>query len=121
MEFIYLMALDLANNDTSAPSESKQPLNPDDEGYAPDTGSERPGYSAVRSDANSEPDNTSDHAIDRPKKRKTSNEFAALLELFSRSFSDTLKMLFLFYELEGRKKTIVDYFVTCFGNRNEST
>ncbi|KAM5361813.1 hypothetical protein ACJA88_014313 [Fusarium oxysporum] len=112
MEFIYLMALDLANNDTRAPSERKQPLKPDDEGYAPDTGSERPGYSAVRSDANSEPDNTSDHAIDRPKKRKTSNEFAALLELFSRSFSDTLKTLFLFYELEGRKKTIVDYFVT---------
>ncbi|RKK74814.1 hypothetical protein BFJ69_g8250 [Fusarium oxysporum] len=121
MEFIYLMALDLANDDTSAPSESKQPSNPDDEESAPDTGSKRAGYSAVRSDANSEPDNTSDHAIDRPKKRKTSNEFAALLELFSRSFSDTLKTLFLFYELEGRKKTIVDYFVTCLGNRDDST
>ncbi|TVY60358.1 hypothetical protein Focb16_v004013 [Fusarium oxysporum f. sp. cubense] len=121
MEFIYLMAMDLANSDTSAPSESKQPSNPDDKESAPDTGSERPGYSAVRSDANSEPDNTSDYAIDRPKKRKTSNAFAARLELFSRSFSDTLKTLFLFYELEGRKKTIVDYFVTYLGNRDEST
>ncbi|EXL73144.1 hypothetical protein FOPG_11488 [Fusarium oxysporum f. sp. conglutinans race 2 54008] len=73
MEFIYLMAMDLANSDTSAPSESKQSSNPDDKESAPDTGSERPGYSAVRSDANSEPDNTSDHAIDRPKKKKTSN------------------------------------------------
>ncbi|KAJ4028859.1 hypothetical protein NW756_013659 [Fusarium oxysporum] len=120
MEFIYLMAMDLANSDTSAPSESKQSSNPDDKESAPDTGSERPGYSAVRSDADSEPDNTSDHAIDRPK-RKTSNAFAARLELFSRSFSDTLKTLFLFYELEGRKETIVDYFVTCLGNRDEST
>ena len=121
MEFIYLMAMDLANNNTSAPSESKQPSNPDDKESAPDTGSDRVGYSAVRSDADSEPDNTSDHAIDRPKKRKTSNAFAARLELFSRSFSDTLKTLFLFYELEGRKETIVDYFVTCLANRDEST
>ncbi|EXK82914.1 hypothetical protein FOQG_12747 [Fusarium oxysporum f. sp. raphani 54005] len=115
------MTIDLANSDPSTPSESKQPSNPDDKESAPYTGSELPGYSAVRSDANSEPNNTSAHAIDRPKKRKTSNAFSARLEPFSRPFSDTLKTLFLFYELEGRKETIVDYFVTCLGNRDEST
>ncbi|KAF9769873.1 hypothetical protein IL306_012638 [Fusarium sp. DS 682] len=121
VEFIYLLALDLANREARAPSETKPLSRPDGDESISDTDLERRGSSAASSDGDFEADNTSNHSIDRPRKRDISKELTALVGLLSGPFSDTLKKLIPFYELQGRKKTIAGYFNICLGNRDDTT
>jgi hypothetical protein len=121
VEFIYLLALDLANSEASAPSESKPNSGPDDGESIPDADSERSGPSARSRDRDSETNNTSNHAIDQPIKSKISKELTTLLQLLSGPFADIFGKLLPFYELQGRKETIVDFFTICLGSRDDTT
>jgi ankyrin repeat protein len=99
VEFIYLVALDLANREASDSFENKPDSKPGDGESIPNTDLERPGS----------------------RKNKTSKELTKLLELLSGPFLNILKKLFPFYELQRRKKTIVDFFSICLGISNETS
>jgi hypothetical protein len=121
VEYIYLLALDLANSEASTVSESKPEARSDDGESISDNDSERSGSSDTSSDSDSEADSTSSHVIDRPIKSKISKELTTLLELLSGPFSDILEKLLPFYELQGRKKTIVHLFTICLGRSDGTT
>ncbi|KAG5655398.1 hypothetical protein KAF25_000647 [Fusarium avenaceum] len=121
MEYIYLLALDLANSEASIVSESKRDSRSEDGESMSDEDSERSGSSDSSSDSDPEADSTSSHVIDRPIKSKISKELTTLLELLLGPFSDILERLLPFYELQGRKKTIVDLFTVCLGSSNGTT
>jgi hypothetical protein len=121
MEFIYLMALDLANSEASASFESNPDSRPDDRESIADADSERSESSATSSDSDSETDNTSNYAIDRPRKRKISKELNDLLKLLSGPFHNTIERLLPFYEMQGRKKTILYFFTICLGSSDDTT
>lgn len=116
VEFVYLMALDLANSKASTVSGRKPYSSSDDWESISDEDLEWSESSGTSSDSDSETDNTSSHAIDWPMKSKVSKELTTLLELLLGPFSDILEKLFPFYELQGRKKTIVGFFNICLGS-----
>ncbi|KAH6963312.1 ankyrin repeat-containing domain protein [Fusarium avenaceum] len=121
VEFIYLMALDLSNSEASAVSGRKPDPSSDYEDSISDEDLEWSESSDLSSENDSETDNTSSHAIDQPIKSKVSKELTTLLELLSGPFSDILERLFPFYELQGRKKTIVDFLTVCLGSCDATT
>jgi hypothetical protein len=97
VEFIYLMALDLANREASDSFESKPDSRPDNGESIPDSD------------------------MERPRKSKISKELTKLLQLLSGPFSDVLEKLLPFYELQGRKKAIVDYITIGLGSNDGTT
>ncbi|KAF5544657.1 serine threonine phosphatase 6 regulatory ankyrin repeat subunit a [Fusarium mexicanum] len=113
MEFIYLMALDHAASDASIPSESKPSSNSDNEELESDASSETSGPGFISSYSDSEMVSTSDQVIYRPRKRNVSCELVELLKLLSGPLSNTVNKLLPFYELQGRKQTIMGYFDIC--------
>ncbi|KIL85875.1 serine threonine-protein phosphatase 6 regulatory ankyrin repeat subunit a [Fusarium avenaceum] len=124
VEYIYLLALDLTNNEASAAPESKPDSRSDVGESTSDAGWERSGSSPISSDSppgtggDSEADNisSSDHAIDWSRKRRFPKELTTLLELLSGPFSDILRKLLPFYKMQGREKTIVNFFTICLGS-----